>query len=124
MTHFDCPYCNSSHTTEEYAGTYHCKDCDRLFDINDVILEPIRHRISAICSANYATEENPILCDIVIGDIEPYGLSTLEMPHVTSIFEMQDGVIYFNIEGMDEPMEFDAMCLPDLVIIADELANN
>lgn len=120
-THFDCPFCQSSHTTEYCTGTYLCKDCDHVFDINDVILEPIRHKLSAVLSGRYATEENPMPCDITIGEWDAQGLSTLELPHLVSIFETQDGVIYFNIDGLSEPIEFDSMPLEDLVIIADEI---
>lgn len=39
--HHDCPYCQSHNTEETSAGTYICKDCERLFDFNDTILEPV-----------------------------------------------------------------------------------
>lgn len=121
--HHDCPFCQSSNTDETSNGMYICKDCERHFDFNDTILEPVRHRISAVLSANHATEENPFPCDMILGEMYPdaQGTSTLELPHLTSIFETQDGVIYFNIEEYSEPIEFDGMCLEDLVNIADEI---
>lgn len=121
--HHDCPYCQSHKTEETSAGNYICKDCERIFDFNDTILEPVRHRISAVLSANHASEENPFPCEMTLGEMYPdtQGTSTLEMPHLTSIFETQDGVIYFNIEEYSEPIEFDGMCLEDLVNIAEEI---
>lgn len=121
--HQDCPFCGSKNTIDVQTATWHCRDCDRFFDINDMILEPVRHRISAVLSANYSTEENPFPCGMVLGEMYPdaQGTSTLEMPHLKSIFMTQDGIIYFNIEEYSEPIEFDGMCLEDLVNIAEEI---
>lgn len=120
-THFDCPFCGSKNTIEIHSGSYRCQTCLADFDINDVILEPIRHKLSAICAGH--TEDNPLPCDITIGDLEPYGTEVIERPSVCGIFETQDGVLYFMVQTAFGPMciEFDSMPLGDLVTIADNI---
>lgn len=124
-TRHECPFCYSANVTEECVGTYHCHECDCLFDDNDITLEPIRHRLSAFLCGEQATEKNPYPCNIHIGDmIVGVGKGDeLELisPVVTGIYETYDGIILFILDSLDEPMEFDAMYLEDLVKIADEL---
>ena len=124
--HHDCPFCSSSSTEEVVTGVYHCKECDCRFDINDIILEPIRHRISAILFANHTTEKNPLPCELELGEwCVDFGDGKLNYIHPTlvSIFETDDGVICFNLKEMNGAMEFDGMPLEDLVCIADELTS-
>lgn len=124
-SHIECPFCYSANVRGMYAGTLHCESCDCIFDINDIILEPIRHRLSAFLCGNEATEKNPFLCEIEIGEMtidHGHGrYETIETPVVTGIYETYDGIILFNIDAFDEPMEFDGMCLEDLVAISDTL---
>ena len=70
-------------------------------------MENIRRKISAILSSEFATEDNPLECNVTIGESEACGLSTLEMIHTKSLFQDQEGIIWINIEGSDEPIEFD-----------------
>lgn len=79
-------------------------------------IEHIRHCLSALL---INTDENhPLECDIVIGEGKAQGLSTLEMPHIISMFQLpSEGIIYFNIEGSKEPIEFDSLSKNDLLNI-------
>lgn len=84
--------------------------------------EQLRRKLSAILMDT--SEESPMKCEIIIGESEACGLSTLEMPTVVSVFQMPtEGIIYFQIEGMDEPMEFDDIPTQDLCTILNELSN-
>ena len=119
----ECPYCKGNNTTE-FCGKFLCKECDRIFDDEDIIREDIRHRLSAILADYEATEENPMPFDYPIGewDEETLGLSTLDLPWSKSIFEAQDGTIWFNLDYSDsEPMDFDDICTKDLQDIIEEI---
>lgn len=54
--------------------------------------EELRHNLSLLMDTNI---NNPINCDIIIGEKEAIGLSSLEMPRIISIFqEPFEGIIY------------------------------
>lgn len=66
--------------------------------------EELRHNLSLLMDTNI---NNPINCDIIIGEKEAIGLSSLEMPRIISIFqEPSEGIIQFQIEGADKLIEF------------------
>lgn len=68
--------------------------------------EELRHNLSLLLMDTNIT--NPVNCDIIIGEKEAIGLSSLEMPKIVSIFqEPSEGIIWFQIEGIDELKEFD-----------------
>ena len=68
--------------------------------------EELRHNLSLLLMDTNIT--NPVNCDIIIGEEEAIGLSSLEMPKIVSIFqEPSEGIIWFQIEGIDELKEFD-----------------
>lgn len=82
--------------------------------------EQIRHKISAILMDT--CEEKPMACNITIGEEQAMGISSLQMPTVTSAFQLpSEGIIYFNIEGYKEPVEFDDLSTYDLNKILKEL---
>ena len=82
--------------------------------------EEIRHKLSALLMDT--CEEKPIHCNIPIGEDEAMGLSSLELPVVTSIFQQpSEGIIWFKIEDYVEPIEFDDMNTLDLEIILNVL---
>ena len=94
-----CPYCGSDDVElEKTHDRYHCRECDWLFDEEDIEREGIRHRISLLL---YGTdEEHPMECDVVVGEEEAQGLSTLLLPHVIKCFQVPgDGTIWFHIHG-------------------------
>jgi hypothetical protein len=67
-------------------------------------------------------EEKPMACNIIIGEEQAMGISSLQMPTVTSAFQLpSEGIIYFNIEGYKEPVEFDDLSTYDLNKILKEL---
>ena len=66
--------------------------------------EQLRKKFSALLMDT--SEDKPLKCCIPFGD--SYGLSTLELPTVVSMFQIpNEGIIYFQIEGVQYPMEFD-----------------
>ena len=113
-----CPFCkehNLAVSTNENGETiYHCNECESDFTEDDFKHEIYRQRISCICGGEEATEESPIDCTnqstiLVLGEDEAMGISTLQMPHVTSVFQDYEGIVWVNIEGSDEPMEADVL---------------
>lgn len=82
--------------------------------------EQLRHRLSAILMDT--DEQHPIECNITIGEEEAMGISSLELPTITSAFQLpSEGIIYFNIEGLKEPIEFDDIHKKDLIKILNAL---
>lgn len=85
--------------------------------------EQLRHKLSAILMDT--CEEKPMHCNIVIGEEQAMGLSSLQMPIVTGAFQIpSEGIIYFNIQGFNEPVEFDDMHKKDLIKIYNVLSND
>jgi len=79
----------------------------------------LRKKFSALLMDT--SEEKPLECNIPFGD--SYGLSTLELPTVVSMFQIPtEGIIYFQIEGVQYPMEFDEFSVEDLKEILKSLA--
>jgi hypothetical protein len=65
--------------------------------------------------------EHHLKCEIIIGENEAMGLSTLQMPRVIGVFqEPTEGIIWFYIEG-DCLVEFDDMETNDLINILNTL---
>jgi len=94
-----CPYCGSDDIEREKThDKYHCKECDWLFDEEDVEREDIRHKVFALL--NNTSEEHPMECDIIVGEHEAQGLSGLELPNIVKAFEMEgDGTMWFYVDG-------------------------
>ena len=129
-----CPYCGSEHfhlyekaqgNKEDWAMSriegkeyrlplydrYECEECEWLFDEEDIDWQELRHAISHYLIDT--DEEHPIVFRPnempVIGENWPetYGLSTLEMSHLESIFQIPgDGTIWFHLEGEYEGSDF------------------
>lgn len=118
-----CPYCLCQ-DYKQVDGKYECSECKSLFSEDDIKREAWRHLLSCFFSENNATESNPMKIDALIGENDAIGLSSLELPRVVSGFEFEDGTIWFNIEGMDEPVDFDDMNLVDLGNIVDTMIEN
>ena len=69
----------------------------------------------------HTDSENPMKCDVIIGENDVMGLSTLQMPRVINVFQdPKEGIIYFYIYG-DCIIEFDDMETEDLLKIFNEL---
>ena len=86
---------------------YHCHECDREFTDDDAEREVLRQRISAICSANYTTEDRPINCaspdamELHIDGIDEQaqGLCEALKPQVTAIYHDWEGIVWATIDG-------------------------
>lgn len=82
--------------------------------------EQLRHKLSAILMDT--DEQHPIECNVPIGEEYAMGISTLDLPVVESAFQLpSEGIIYFNIQGLNGPVEFDDMNRIDLLKIYDAL---
>ena len=98
--------------------------------VTEDIHEILRRKISAICSQYFATEENPIICDkegsmlLTIGHDEAMGLSELELPQVTQIFQDQEGILWLKLYGESEPREIDDLSVSDLKDILEWMEEN
>lgn len=120
----ECPFCGGVHCIVETSEGYHCTTCEYDFSEDDLQHELLRKKISCVCSGENATEENPIKCDVIIGGDEAQGLSELEKPQVTSVFQDHDGIVWVNIYGSNEPIEADMLYTLDLQNILDYLQEN
>lgn len=122
-----CPYCENKDNNKRYGNRYKCGYCESLFDEEDIIREDLRHKISAILMDT--DEDHQKACDIIIGENDACGLSSLELPRVTSCYQMPgEGTIWFHIDGYVNPetkeweyMNFDDIDTIDLKFILAEL---
>lgn len=85
------------------------------------VKEDIRSQISAYLM--HTAESKAMSMDVIIGEDDAVGLSTLEMPHVTSGFQDGEGIIWFRIYGYSEPVEFDTLTLSDVKNILEFFKN-
>lgn len=115
-----CPFCGTQDVSKE-KHYYYCNHCERIFDLEDVCYEDLRHKISAYLMDT--TEEEPLEFNCIVGRDEAFGLSELELPEVTSAFQDEEGIIWFNIYGCEEPMYIDDMSEDDLRNILKEIQN-
>lgn len=99
-----CPWCESEklHIYEKHNpyDYYECEECGRIFDKEDMEREEIRHQVSALL--NGTSEESPreIYFMIPSAEEEACGLSSLEIPHIDKVFEMEgDGTMWYHIDG-------------------------
>lgn len=125
-----CPYCGSKTTKETFYDRrcYVCYDCQCLFENEDIEREEIRHRVSLLLDGT--DEDNPKECDIIVGEWEAQGLSSLELPHITKCFQVPgDGTMWFhchgavNENGEEAWMNFDDFDIHDLRAILEGLEN-
>ena len=88
----------------------------------DYVRECLRHRISLMLMDT--DEEHPMKVETHIGEDDACGLSTLLLLYVEKAFQIpSEGIIYFIIQGISEPIEFDdeMFSLNDLLNIADAI---
>ena len=124
-----CPFCGSErvHLNKEedafnpYA-VYECEECERLFDKEDIEREDLRHQISCLLDGTSESEPREIYFMIPSAEEEACGLSSLEIPHIDKVFEVEgDGTMWYHEEGENElgsgePVwhDMDELELPDL----------
>jgi hypothetical protein len=81
--------------------------------------EILRRHFSALLMET--DNEKHLKCDIIIGENDAMGLSTLQMPRVIGAFQdPKEGIICFHIEG-NYIVEFDDMGTDDLINILNTL---
>ena len=109
MKEMYCPYCGSKNVKSTdhipmidgtYTSGYACNDCLCLFDEEDIEREALRHQLSPMLDGT--SEEAPMEIYFMIpsAEEEACGLSSLEIPHIDKIFEMEgDGTIWYHEEG-------------------------
>ena len=125
-----CPFCKEHDVIISNDGTfYHCNSCDSDFTEDDYEHELLRQKIACVCSSEKATEDEPIDCVkdgalLTIGDDEAQGLSELEKTRVIGVFQDSEGIVWVNIEGIDEPQEVDMLSTSDLQNILNWLEEN
>ena len=114
-----CPFCGCERVVidreDDYQYYYHCPECEYDFSDDDAEHETLRQKVSAICSRENATEDNPIncvrddSCELHIEGIDEaaQGLSESEKPMVTSVFQDQEGIVWITVEFYDDPIELD-----------------
>ena len=92
--------------------------------MEQLLRESIRKYISRMLMDT--SEDNPMNCNITLEYEEAFGLSTLQIPRITSMWQHPtEGLMYFVYdEDENSALEFDHMLLEDLVIICDYLDNN
>lgn len=97
-----CPFCGSEHY-HEFENRYECEECDWLFDEEEIDRQNLRHQIS--CLLDGTSEENPkeIYFMIPSAEEEACGLSSLLIPHIDMIFEVEgEGTMWYHEEGENE----------------------
>ena len=113
-----CPFCGYERVVlereDEHQNYYHCPDCEYDFSDEDVEHEVLRQQVSAYCSREMATENNPIVCDgednmelHIDIDEASQGLSEAEKPQVLTIFHDPEGIVWITTDFCDEPIELD-----------------
>ena len=124
-----CPFCGEEHCVVIDGNNYHCTSCEYDFTEDDYEHELLRQKIGCVCSGEEATEEKPIDCAkdgalLTIGDDGAQGLSELDKPRVMGVFQDSEGIVWVNIEGIDEPQEVDMLSTSDLQNILNWLEEN
>lgn len=87
------------------------KDIDNKYS---ELKESIRHLFSK------ALMDGPIECNISVGTCESQGLSELELPKYTRIFEDSD-IVWLQIDEYDFPLELDDLSLEEQLEIIKQL---
>lgn len=91
---------------------------DEITGMYDSLRDSIRNYVSRVLADNNATEDNPLEINTAL-EFGAMGLSTLEMPHVESIFQDDDGsgMIWMNTDWNGEPVDFDELYIDDQIDI-------
>ena len=130
-----CPYCGGPTIRDTFRDSpcWICDDCECMFDEEDIEREEICHRVSLLLDGT--DEDNPKECDIIVGEWEAQGLSSLELPHITKCWQIpSDGTMWFYIDGakvvekntnelVDVYYNFDDFDIHDLRAILEGLEN-
>ena len=95
------------------------KSIKEIEQMYDDLLESIRHNLSL--KLMDTSEDKPLEVHIPL-EHDTVGLSTLEMPTITKIYQHpSEGIIYVRFEGDEYDTELDYLYIPDMIQILKEL---
>ena len=95
------------------------KSVKEIEQMYDELLESIRHNFSL--KLMDTSEDQPLKVDILL-EHGAEGLSTLEMPTISKIYQHpSDGIIYVRFEEDDYDIELDSLFMEDMIQILKEL---
>ena len=95
------------------------KTPEEISKMYDALIESIRHYLSA--KLMDTDEEHPLDVHIEL-DFGTVGLSSLEMPAITSIFqEPKEGIIWIKFDFSDDYIELDELYTEDQMSIIKEI---
>ena len=90
------------------------KTPQELREMYQTLRDAVRNYVSRVLEDRKATENNPLEINASL-EFNAIGLSTLDMPHVFSIFQDTDGsgMIWCNTDWSDEYVDFDQLYTED-----------
>lgn len=97
-----CPFCGSKkfHVNE---GKYECDECHWLFDEEEIERQELRHQISPLLNGTSEEEPAEIFFNLPSAEEDAQGLSSLEIPAIEKIFEMEgEGTMWYHLYGERE----------------------
>ena len=102
MADLYCPFCGSKHY-HAYGNQYECEECGWLFDVEEIDRQNIRHQISCLLEGTSEEKPKEIYFMIPSAEEEACGLSSLEIPHIDMVFEVEgEGTMWYHEEGENE----------------------
>ena len=82
----------------------------------------LRRALSAILMDT--DEEHPMKVDITLDEDRFCGLSSLELPHISRMWQdPSEGWIYFDMDGYGDAIDFDFLWTTELIQIFEELSS-
>ena len=120
-----CPYCKSEEL-EMKNGMYICKDCESVFDDEDLKRLALKHNITRLLDGTSAVQPLIICVNLVNSNPELFGLEFGDIPQITAAYTTKTTAdkgpqVWFYIAGMDEPFPFEDIDTDDLVKVLAEL---
>ncbi len=72
------------------------------------------------------TDENhPLKCNVIIGEDDAFGLSSLQLPRICELFQIPgEGIIYYKLEGTNDFEEIETLTKSDLTNVLNYLEEN
>ena len=94
---------------------------NKIKDLEFKLHKELRHILSPILMDT--DEDNPIKCDVPL-ERDAFGISTLEMPHVTGVWQdPTEGWIYFDFD-CGGPCDFDDMDIQDIIDVINAILDD
>ena len=70
-------------------------------------------------------ESYSLKCDIIVGENEAFGLSSLQLPRICELFQIPgEGIIYYKLEGTNDFEEIETLTKSDLTNVLNYLEEN